>query len=170
MERDKRRDSLYNKGLNIYSKNQLREANHHFEKALSIDPNHPQSLKLNNEINQFFILRSGEGFTYRKENENDFANLLFQIKNLINDEMKNAKSGDYSLSVLISFDTLGTNNSSVLIAKSNPLSEKLNNLIRSSELKPSMKHSYFINAKDKIDLNLSWTSSTEYVVSNGKVS
>jgi hypothetical protein len=168
LEKDKNRAVFYSVGLTLYKDNKLREANQFFIKALQIDPNHNQSSKLSSEINLFFTKRNGEGFKYSIENSKEFNDLVSGIKNLVNEEMAISKSGDMKLSVLISFDTLGNNKSTISGVESKPFYARVQQLVQSPMLKPSLKYGYFLNSRDKIDLNLSWSTSTEYVVSNGK--
>jgi hypothetical protein len=168
IEKDKKRDEYYSEGLSFYNEKKLREANQFFVKALQIDPNHNPSSKLSNEINLFFVKRNGEGFKYRIENSKEFNDLLVNVKNLVNEEMKNTKSGDINLNVFISFDTLGNNKSSISGEGSTTFSEKVQKLVLNSELKAPSKYAYYLNSNDQFTVNTSWSTSSEYVISNGK--
>jgi len=168
IERDRKRDSLYNAGFSLYSNNKLRESNFYFVKALELDANHSPSLKLHNEIDDFFVKRNGEGYKYRIEKPNDYSKLISEIKSVVNDELNNTVSGDISMTITFSFDTTGNNLSSVISTTSGVFKDKIINLIRSTVFKPASRYGMFLNTKDEISLNLSWNSSKEYIVSNGK--
>jgi hypothetical protein len=94
--------------------------------------------------------------------------LISEIKRVVNDELNNTVSGDISMTILLSFDTTGNNLSSVLNTPDGVFKDKIMNLIGSTVFKPASRYGMFLNTKDEISLNLSWNSSKEYIVSNGK--
>jgi hypothetical protein len=166
--KDKKRDQLYLEGLNLFKKNNLKEAIVFFNAALNIDSTHLLSLKYKNEINNFFEIRNGNGFKYRNENSNEFNWLILETKKLINEQIDKSPSGEIILSINISFDTLGNNISTVESKMNNELIINIKNLISKEDFKPSRKYECFIKSTDNLNISVKWNSSIEYVVSNGR--
>lgn len=168
LARDHKRDSLHEIGLRFYNKNQLWEAKGYFNQALTIEPGYAPSLKMHQEISEFFDLRNGVGYKYRNENPADFNAFIDQVKNLVNEEMLGSSKGNLRLKILIKFDTLGQNLSS-LQNESNPsFDQKVTDLLSKGALGSVIKFGYHLNCFDEIDLRFSWDSESEYIVSNGK--
>ena len=166
LQLEKKIDSIYNLGISSYNNNKIREANEYFSRVLSLDPNHLKSIALNQEINQFFMLRTkGFNYKYRDENQSSFSNLSTQIRKLVDEEIIKSKTGDFKINIVISFDTLGKNNSYLINGQNNEFSSKIRELIQGSNLKPGVKFGYFLNTTDVIDLSVSWSTSAEYVES-----
>lgn len=166
LQLEKKIDSIYNLGISSYNNNKIREANEYFSRVLSLDPNHLKSIALNQEINQFFMLRTkGFNYKYRDENQSSFSNLSTQIRKLVDEEIIKSKTGDFKINIVISFDTLGKNNSYLINGQNNEFSSKIKEIIQDSNVKPLVKYGYFLNTTDVIDLSVSWSTTTEYVES-----
>ena len=150
----------------FYNKNKLLEAKKYFMEVLGLNPSQQEAKKKSNEILDFFSLRSGVGYLYRKEWSKEFSLMKLSISKLLNEESQKYKDGNLKMNVAILFDTTGTNLSTITGIESNELRAKLENLLQSSLTSPK-KLSYFVNAHDQLAIEMHWKTESEMVISNG---
>jgi hypothetical protein len=122
------------------------------------------------EIKKILAKRSTTVFSYKSTNKND----LLQFQNLLLDDMNlqinKYKEGFLNLNYLISYDTIGTNLSSVknISTSLTGYSTYLSNISQNGILKPAVKRGYFLASKENLTLDIKWSTSKVAYKSNSK--
>jgi hypothetical protein len=150
-----------------YDQNKLREANIYFNEVLQLEPDNREAKRKTKEIDEFFALRAGNGYLYRNDHKSDLDQLKLLLSKELNMLSTQSKDGQISLKINVLFDTNGNNISRIDCTPATTINSKLETLLQQS-LRAPQKFGYFVSAHDQIEINLSWKSDQELVISNGE--
>jgi hypothetical protein len=122
------------------------------------------------DIKNILTKRSTTVFSYKITNNTDFFQFRNNLLNDINLQMNKNKEGYLNLNYLISYDTLGTNLSSVknISTSLTGYSTYLSNISQNGILKPTIEGGYFLASKENLTLDIKWSTSEEAYKSNSK--
>ena len=114
--------------------------------------------------------RSKTIFSYNSTNKSDYSQFKNYLINDINIEVDKKSDGYLKLNFLISYDTAGSNFSSVKnISTSLPdYDTYLSNISQNGILKPSSEEGYFLASKENLLLDINWNTITAEFKSNSK--
>jgi len=114
--------------------------------------------------------RSKTIFSYNSTNKSDYSQFKNYLINDINIEVDKKSDGYLKLNFLISYDTAGSNFSSVKnISTSLPdYDTYLSNISQNGILKPSSEEGYFLASKENLLLDINWNTTTAEFKSNSK--
>jgi len=122
------------------------------------------------EIKNVLAKRITTVFSYKNTNRND----LIQFQNLLLNDMKlqinKYKEGFLNLNYLISYDTIGTNLSSVknISTSLTGYSTYLSKISQNGILKPASESGYFLASKENLTFDVKWSTTKNLFKSNSK--
>lgn len=167
-------NAIENTGDSLFSIGNYEIAIRTFEKYLMLDPNSEKikgKMKKAYEIKNILYARKEKIFSYKKTNNKDF----YKIKDKLTNELKLIVSekdkGIIKLDFSIEFDTLGNNNSSVIIERNsiNGLQTKLNSYAKDNVLIPPSKiNKFYIASKEKLSFDMNWITFSNTFKSTSK--
>ncbi len=122
------------------------------------------------EIKNVLAKRITTVFSYKNTNRND----LIQFQNLLLNDMKlqinKYKEGFLNLNYLISYDTIGTNLSSIknISTSLTDYSTYLSKISQNGVLKPASESGYFLASKENLTFDVKWSTIKNLFKSNAK--
>ena len=166
-------EKLISKGDSLYNANQ-------YEKALSIFIESKkcsksllalqEKIKQIQEIKNILAKRSTTVFSYKITNNGDYFQFQNNLLNDINLQINKNKEGFLNFNYLISFDTIGTNLSSVknISTSLTGYSNYLSNISQNGILKPASIGGYFLASEENLTLDIKWSTAKASYKSNSK--
>ncbi len=122
------------------------------------------------DIKNIIAKRSSTVFSYKITNNADFFQFQNNLLNDINLQINKNKEGFLNFNYLISYDTIGTNLSSVknISTSLTGYSSYLSNLSQNGILEPASEGGYFLASKENLTLDIKWSTTKTSYKSNSK--
>jgi len=163
-----------NKAIELFELSKFDAAINEYKETLKIDSKNTVAItkiKEITELKEMLNKRKWQTFKYGNTNSQDLNNFKSNIENELNNIVENNDNGKISFQYKIEFDTLGINKSSYEIEKLTTFKkfdERLENIIRSSDLKPTSFGKYKMASKELISIDLNWRTTKVKYKSNLK--
>jgi hypothetical protein len=166
-------EKLISKGDSLYNANQYDKAIEQYNSILLLDKSNIialEKIKQIQEIKNILAKRSTTVFSYKITNNGDYFQFQNYLLNDINLQITKNKEGFLNLNYLISYDTIGTNLSSVknISTSLTGYSTYLSNISQNGILKPASQGSYFLASKENLTLDIKWRTAKASYKSNSK--
>lgn len=166
-------NTLQNKGEAYFKDKKYDMAIEQYNSILLLDKSNiiaSEKIKQIQEIKNILAKRSTTVFSYKITNNGDYFQFQNNLLNDINLQINKNKEGFLKLNYLISYDTIGTNLSSVknISTSLTGYSTYLSNISQNGILKPASEGGYFLASKENLTLDIKWSTAKASNKSNSK--
>lgn len=166
-ERNNKIKQLLESGKYYYEKEELRNAIYYYNQVLSIDKNNYEAYNKKSEIENFFYNRAA-GYQYRKLFESNYNYFVEKLKIALEDEISKTENGQAKFTIDILFDTSGINKSTISKTNITDLDNRISSIVNTWLSTKPTKKGYYVNAFDKITVDVSWKSGNSIYTRNSK--
>ena len=166
-------NTFQNKGEAYFKDQKYDMAIEQYNSILILDKSNiiaSEKIKQIQEIKNILAKRSTTVFSYKITNNGDYFQFQNNLLNDINLQINKNKVGFLNLNYLISYDTIGTNLSSVknISTSLTGYSTFLSNISQNGILKPASEGGYFLASKENLTLDIKWSTAKASYKSNSK--
>ena len=166
-DRKNKINDLLSLGKFYYDKEELRNAMNYYNQVLSIDNNNYEAYNKKSEIENFFYNRAA-GYQYRKLFESNYNYFVEKLKIALEDEISKTENGQAKFTIDILFDTSGINKSTISKTNITDLDNRISSIVNTWLSTKPTKKGYYVNAFDKITVDVSWKSGNSIYTRNNK--
>ena len=166
-------NTIQNKGDAYFKDQKYDMAIEQYNSILLLDKSNiiaSEKIKQIQDIKNILAKRSTTVFSYKITNNGDYFQFQNNLLNDINLHINKNKEGFLNLNYLISYDTIGTNLSSVknISTSLTGYSTYLSNISQNGILKPASEGGYFLASKENLTLDIKWSTAKASYKSNSK--